>query len=61
MAKTVTIGNKGVTHLLVSGKDSPLCGAAYLVAKGERKTGTGEVTCDRCKRVLQVAAKNALA
>jgi hypothetical protein len=62
MAKTVTIGNSDVTHLSVSQKfKSPLCGAVYTVAKGRRKSASGDVTCVRCKRVLELAAKNALA
>ena len=38
----------------------PFCGAVYTVAKGRRKSPSGDVTCVRCKRVLKQAAKNAL-
>ena len=61
MAKTLTIGNSEIRHLSVSSTRSPLCGAAYAVGKGRRKSASGDVTCVRCKRVLELAVKNALA
>ncbi len=62
MAKTVTIGDSDIRHLSVSqNHSSPLCGAAYTVAKGRRRSASGDVTCVRCKRILEKAVKNALA
>ena len=61
MAKTVTIGNSDIRHLSVSQQHrSPLCGAVYTVAKGRHKSPSGDVTCVRCKRILEQAVKNVL-
>jgi hypothetical protein len=62
MAKTVTIGDSDIRHLSVSQRHlSPLCGASYPAMKGRRRSASGDVTCIRCKRVLEQAVKNVLA
>jgi hypothetical protein len=62
MAKTMTFGSSKIKHLSVSDKHlSPLCGATNPETTGPRTAGTGDVTCKKCKQVLETAVKNALA
>ena len=63
MAKTVTIGDSSVRHLVVSDKHlSPLCGATRDKSpKAKRTAGIGDVTCSKCKQVFAKAVENALA